>query len=94
MHNKTLKDVVDIFRTDRQADRVRMDPLIQKLLPAKLGVCRGRGMNDEGFHVRHVRKQRKQLQIIYEHLCLFCISLDFESKNGTAAVNIFTNFFT
>lgn len=56
-------DIVDMLRADRQADRIRLDPLIQKFFGCELGMGRGRGMDHERFHVGNVSKQREDLQI-------------------------------
>ena len=52
--------------TNRKSDGIRPDPLIQQLLLRKLGMGRGRGMDDEALHVRHVGQQREDLQMIDE----------------------------
>ena len=81
-----LDNVVNIFRSDGQTDRVRFDSLLQKLLRRKLGMRRGCRMNHKGFYIRHIGKQRKQLQMVDEILCRLLVPFDFKSKNRTSAV--------
>ena len=43
-------------------------------------------MNHERLHIRHIGKQREQLQMIDEVFCGLLVSLDLERKDRTAAV--------
>ena len=43
-------------------------------------------MDCQGLHICYVGKQREQLQLIDEILCLLCITLDLKGKDRTAAI--------
>ena len=59
-----LQNVVDMLRADREPDRIRPDPLLAQLGLGALAVRRGGRMDHQRFHVRDVRKQGEQLQVI------------------------------
>ena len=79
-------DIVDMFRADRQADRIRFDPLIQQLFGRELGMGRGRGMDHERFHVGDIGEQGEDLQMIDEFVRFFLAALDLEGEDRSAAV--------
>ena len=81
-----LDDIVHIFRTDRQTDRVRTDALIGQFFFGALAVGRGRRMDDQGLHVCDVCQQGEQFQIVDELLCGLRITLDLKGKDRAAAV--------
>ncbi len=43
-------------------------------------------MNDQGFHIRNVGKQREQFQIINKFFRYLSISFDLKRKNRAAAL--------
>lgn len=51
------------------------DARFQLGLPAELGMGGGRWMNHQGFHIRHVGQQGKQLQMIDKGLSFFSFPL-------------------
>ena len=42
-------------------------------------------MYDKGFHIRHIRKQREQLQVVYESLSCLGVPFDLEGKDRTSS---------
>lgn len=43
-------------------------------------------MDDQRFYIRHISQQGEDGQIVYKLLRRLGVPLDFESKNGTAAI--------
>lgn len=57
--------------------------------PAELGMGGGRWMNHQGFHIRHVGQQGKQLQMIDKGLSFFSFPLISKVKINGALGKIF-----
>ena len=79
-------DVVNVLRTNGQADGVGPDALIQQLLRAELGVGGGGGVDDQGLHVGHIGQQGEDLQAVDKLVGLGRAALDFKGEDGRAAV--------
>ena len=80
------EDIVDVLGADGEADRVLVDPLLGQLLVRELGVRRRGRVDDEGFDVRDIRKQREDLERIDEGVGFLLPALDVEREDGRAAV--------
>ena len=72
--------------TDRKTDSIWLNTLIQKLCLVALGMCGRCRMDCQRLHICYVGKQREQLKLINEILCLLCITLDLKRKDRTAAI--------
>jgi len=81
-------NIVDMLGSDGKTDRVRLDPLIEQFLRTKLGVCRAGRMDDQGFHIRHIGKQRENLEFVDEGFCSVRITFDFKGENRTGSVGV------
>ena len=79
-------DVVDVFRTDRQADGAGMDALLLKLFLVELRMSGGSGMDNQALYVRNVRQKREYLKMVDKLLGSLCAALDVEGEDRTGAV--------
>ena len=80
------QDIVNMLSADGKPDGVGADARFQLGLPAELGMSGGRWMNHQGFHIRHVGQQGKQLQMIDKGLSLFFFPLDLKGENRSGAL--------
>ena len=79
-------DVVDMLRTDGEADCGAFDTGVQQLLLCHLRMCRACRMDDERFDIGNVCKQGENLEVVDEFLRLFFSALDFKCKDGDTSV--------
>ena len=83
---KRGNQVLHILRADGEADRVRLDALVQKLLVRQLAVGRGVGMDDQGLHICHIGQQGEDSQVVDELLGGAAVSLDLKGKDAAAPI--------
>ena len=81
-----FQDVVDMLGADGKADSALGDARVRELFIGQLRMGGGCGMDDQGFHVCHVRQQREDLQVVDEPERLFPATLDLEGEDGGPAV--------
>ena len=80
------QNIVNMLRTDGQADGVGAYPLVQQLLGGELGVGSGGRMDYKGLHVRHISQEGENFQMVDEPVGLRLPALDLKGKDGAAAV--------
>ena len=83
---KVRQNIVDMLRTNGQADGVGLDALIQKLLIGQLAVCRRRGMDHQTLHIRYVRQQGEDLQTVDKLVGFGLVAFDLKGEDGAAAI--------
>ena len=83
---EVVDDVIDVLRTDGEADGRRRDAGGEKLFFAHLGVRRGCRMDDERFDVGDVREQGEDFEVVDELLCRLGAALDFKREDRDAAI--------
>ena len=81
-----VDDVVDMLRADGEPDGGGGNAAAQQLLLIHLGMGGAGGMDDQGFHVRHIGQQGEYLQMIDEPLGLRLAALDLKGEDGNAAL--------
>lgn len=79
-------DIVDMFGTDRKADRVRLDALVGELFLGELAVRGGRGMDNKALDIRNICEQREDFEAINELMCFGYAALDLKGEDRRAAV--------
>ena len=73
-------EILCLLNAHGQADGVGLDILLQKLLLCALAVGGGRRVNHQGFHVRHIRQQGENGQVVDKGLGRLRISLDLKGE--------------
>ena len=81
-----VDDIVDMLRTDGQANCRRRDAGSGKLLLVHLGMRRRSRVNDKGFDIGHICQQAEDLEVVDELLGSLSAALDLERENRDAAV--------
>ena len=75
-----------MLRADGETDRAGRDAAFQELLLRHLRMRRGSGVDHERLHVRDIRQQREDFQMVDEDFSRLCAALDLESKDRRAAL--------
>ncbi len=84
-------DVVDIFRSDGQADEVGRDSRGSLLFGSELLVSRARRVDDQRFAVANIGQVREQLHVIDQLdsvvlLCVRILAVDTDADDVSAGV--------
>lgn len=83
---QVCENVIDVFRTDGQADGVGLDALIQQLFFRQLAVGGGCRMDYQAFYVRYIGKEGENLQAVDKLVGFLHAAFDFNGKDGAAAI--------
>ena len=79
-------DIIYMLRTDRQPDRIRLNPLIRKFFLRKLTVSRGRRVDDQALHIGNIGKQREDLQTVNKLMGFLHAAPDLKCKDLAASI--------
>ena len=56
--------ILHVLRADGEANRIRLNALIQQFIVRQLAVGCGVGMDDQGFYIRYIGQQGEDGQIV------------------------------
>ena len=79
-------DIVNVFGSDGQTDRILIDACRFQLLRRHLRMSRVVRMDHQALDVRHIRQEGEDLQTIDERVCFLLAAFDAEGEDGRSAV--------
>ena len=77
-----------MLSTDGKSDGVGLDTLKCQFFLGILGVCCGCRMDGKGLNICYICKEREDLKLVDESLCLLCAALDLKCEDRSTAVGI------